>query len=90
MVALGMEEVHGPADVIKGIPLNVATPFSSVKRCYNNETSKHKTHPKQNINMACLVHVFQVSDHCVLNLNFVKELLTRTFFIQIFCDKNVL
>lgn len=29
-LALGMEDVHGPADVINGTPLNVATPLSSV------------------------------------------------------------
>ncbi|WVZ18907.1 hypothetical protein V8G54_006229 [Vigna mungo] len=28
-----MDDVHGPPDVINGIPLNVATPLSSVKRC---------------------------------------------------------
>lgn len=33
IVALGMDDVHGPPDVINGIPLNVATPLSSVKRC---------------------------------------------------------
>lgn len=30
IVAFGMEEVQGPADDMNGIPLNVATPFSSV------------------------------------------------------------
>lgn len=33
MLAFGMEEVQGPEEVINGIPLNVATPLSSVKRC---------------------------------------------------------
>jgi len=28
-----MDDVHGPPEVINGIPLNVATPLSSVKRC---------------------------------------------------------
>lgn len=28
-----IEDVHGPAEVINGIPLYVATPFSSVNRC---------------------------------------------------------
>lgn len=42
IVALGMEEVHGPPDVIKGIPLNVATPISSVKRfCITKHTTQH-------------------------------------------------
>lgn len=27
-----MEDEHGPEEVINGMPLNVATPFSSVKR----------------------------------------------------------
>ena len=39
MLALGMDDVHGPADVINGIHLNVATPFSSVKRCCSTEKS---------------------------------------------------
>lgn len=38
MVALGMDDVQGPAEVINGIPLKVATPLSSVKRCCNDET----------------------------------------------------
>lgn len=48
MLALGMEEVHGPAEVINGIPLNVATPFSSVKRFCNTEKSliKYMQKPK--------------------------------------------
>lgn len=33
IVALEMDDVHGPPEVINGIPLNVATPLSSVKRC---------------------------------------------------------
>lgn len=37
-VPLEMDEVQGPADVMKGIPLNVATPLSSVKRCCTVET----------------------------------------------------
>lgn len=37
MLPLGMEDVHGPEEVMKGVPLNVATPFSSVKRfCIRN------------------------------------------------------
>lgn len=35
-VARGIEDVHGPADVMNGIPLNVATPLSSVKRFCNS------------------------------------------------------
>jgi len=33
MAALDREEVQGPAEVIKGIPLKVATPPLLVKRC---------------------------------------------------------
>ena len=39
IVALGMDDVHGPPDVINGIPLYVATPLSSVKRCCMEKVS---------------------------------------------------
>jgi hypothetical protein len=38
MLAFGMDAVHGPPDVINGIPLNVATPLSSEKRFCAHET----------------------------------------------------
>ena len=50
MVALAIDEVHGPADVINGIPLNVATPFSSVKRCCapsNNQKIRNQDNAKK-------------------------------------------
>lgn len=40
MLALGMDDEHGPPDVINGIPLKVATPLSSVKRCCSRETQQ--------------------------------------------------
>lgn len=49
MLALEMDDVQGPAEVIKGIPLNVATPLSSVKRCCNNETPMRFTCPTLSI-----------------------------------------
>lgn len=40
MLALGMDDVHGPADVMNGIPLKVATPLSSVNRFCTHEKAR--------------------------------------------------
>ena len=64
MLALGMDDVHGPPEVINGIPLKVATPLSSVKRCCSDETvlnyfSKFRSTYLQSIKKA----IIRVEDH---------------------------
>lgn len=63
MLALGMDDVHGPPEVINGIPLKVATPLSSVKRCCSDETfnyfSKFRSIYLQSIKKA----IIRVEDH---------------------------
>lgn len=48
MLALGIEDVHGPVDVMNGIPLNVATPLSSVKRCCTHRRTGYKWKLRRN------------------------------------------
>ena len=47
MLPLRIDDVHGPVDVINGIPLNVAMPFSSVNRfCTHAKHSQAKDQRK--------------------------------------------
>lgn len=56
MLPFGMEEVHGPEEVMNGMPLNVAVPLSSVKRFCTRGHSKEK---KKEFNESIVI-IFQM------------------------------